>query len=169
MSHASSHPSAVPLFPPVVAPGCFTTWAMVWGEIMWGGPGSKSQFCSSPLILRFTYVAWLTDDTVCGPGCISVPGSSIAPGVMSGSVLRWLTLLHTQLITVWSHSTAAACGGQQSNNKTRDDICITCRDGIICYCRSKKRFICATLIHATITVNTPKLVMIVLIARLSKT
>eukprot|EP00064_Thunnus_orientalis_P007808 superscaffoldBa00000888_g7830 len=49
--------------------------------------GFKSQLCSSPLILRFTYAARLTDDTVCGPGCISVLGSSIAPGVISGSVL----------------------------------------------------------------------------------
>lgn len=65
-------------------------------EIMWGRAGSKSQFRSShhPLV---HLGSWQTDDTVRGPGCISVPGSSIAPGVISGSVLvRLVWRIHSQ-------------------------------------------------------------------------
>lgn len=80
---------------------------------------SKSHLCFRPLILWLTYVGRLTDDTECGPSSFCVPGSSIAPGVISGSVLVWLFQLHTQSITVRHHGTTAACGGQNSNRKTK--------------------------------------------------
>lgn len=80
---------------------------------------------------------WRTDDTVCGPGCISVPGSSIAPGVISGSVLVWLVLLRTQSITGQSHRTTGACGGQCRHNKTPGEVCIIWDEKGIFHCRTK--------------------------------
>lgn len=57
--------------------------------------GSKSQFCSSPLILRFTYaVGWQM--TQCAVQAASLfLGHPLHPRVKSGSVPVWLILLHT--------------------------------------------------------------------------
>lgn len=83
--HAPPHPSACPFIPRVVKSVPVALSSRKPCNMSNGSrgdnvrrAGSKSHFCSSPLIHRFHLRSRLTDDTVCGPGCISVPGSFIA-------------------------------------------------------------------------------------------